>query len=119
MKKRLMELISNIETSADDPRTFEDIIATELIAHGVILPPCKVGDTVYMPWKWHGVKAVAHLQVMSIVVKNTIAYVRADFITDDEGYFEAYGRGEFEFTDFGKTVFLTREEAEKALGRRE
>ena len=41
-----------------------------------------------------------------------------DFDTDDEDYYEAYSCGDFKLKDFGKTVFLTRKEAEKALAER-
>ena len=85
-----------------------------------IVPPCKVGQTVYMPWEWNGSKAVAILEVTRIVDDFTECspYVNTNFFSDDEDYWVAYNCGRFEFKDFGKTVFLTKEEAEKALAER-
>lgn len=95
-----------------------------LIANGVILPPCKVGDTVYrIVYPCNGeppliVKGQVHEIAMTENSKNSIDY---------RFYFWAYGE-DFErrmyslwcwWSDVGKTVFLTREEAEKALERSE
>ena len=68
----------------------------------LILPPCKVGDTV---WKITGPNEIEKRVVL-------------DFIYDGELYvclrpFTSY------WYSFGKTVFLTREEAEKALREKE
>ena len=46
MRDRLIELISGIVSCAEDERTFSEIIADHLLANGVIVPPCKVGQTV-------------------------------------------------------------------------
>lgn len=67
----------------------------------VVMLPCKVGDTVYFA-AWFG--TVPH------IIKRII---EPYFYTDD-----ARGGGstaDFFLRDFGKTVFLTREEAEQAL----
>ena len=85
----------------------------------VIVLPCKVGDTVYMPWEWNGQKGIACLTVT--VSRCIIGFgwsFGTDFDTDDEDYYDAYNCGDFKLKDFGKTVFLTREEAEKALAER-
>ena len=67
----------------------------------LVVLPCKVGDTVYFA-AWFGTEP--H------IIKRII---EPYFYTDD-----ARGGGstaDFFLRDFGKTVFLTREEAEKAL----
>lgn len=64
--------------------------------------PCKVGDTVYIN-AWFG-KAVPH-----VVKKIGSVYVQ----TDDARH--QGGTADFYADDFEKSVFLTREEAEKAL----
>ncbi len=78
-----------------------------LLANGVIVPPCKVGDVVYeIDLPEYGVIVCEITKVLCdsrVVVVNVI-----------------YGHGNgseyyFEFDDFGKTVFLTKEEAEQAL----
>lgn len=68
----------------------------------IVLPykPPKVGDVVYEPVYEHG------------IVRNTITF--SDGLT-----FEAHGKGGYVqlcISDIGKTVFLTRAEAEAALG---
>ena len=63
--------------------------------------PCKVGDKVYVPAKWIN-------GILSFVI------VRCD-IYEEEMFFEDDSFNMLSVDDFGKTVFLTREEAEKAL----
>lgn len=86
----------------------EEYIADHLIANGVICPPCKVGDTVYALYNGKVLKA----NIFSMKIE-----------TEDDKYvymlklkiFDHF----FQFKTFllGKTVFLTCEEAEKALER--
>lgn len=78
--------------------------------------PCKVGDTVYMPWKWNGQKGIAQLRVTTMLEIIGLGLdFGTNFETDDDAYYEEYNGGRFEIEDVGKTVFLTKEEAEKAL----
>ena len=66
----------------------------------IIVPPCKVGDTVYYIYN----NTIIEYQVNTIII-----YKYSQRIV-------VWGRSQyFEFSDFGKTVFLTREGAEKAL----
>lgn len=120
MRDRLTELLEAecgfSRYMTDDERRAK--LADHLLANGVIVPPCKVGQMVYMPWKWKGQEGIACLTVCKIIVGMIRDYVRTDFETDDDNYHSAYGYGEFDFDDFGKTVFLTREDAEKALAER-
>lgn len=67
----------------------------------LVMLPCKVGDTVYFA-AWFG----THPHIVKRVIEPY-------FYTDD-----TRGQGssaDFSLRDFGKTVFLTREEAEQAL----
>ena len=72
----------------------------------VVLPYCKLGDTVY----WLHDKKITECRVyriqentkgVQIAIKSTVSH--GVFSVDDY---------------FGKTIFLTREEAEKALGKK-
>lgn len=85
---------------------------------GVIVPPCKVGDLIYMPWEYGGTSGVAVLRVTYMVIVKDELRIMTDFSSDDEEYFGLYFGGKFVVSDFGKTVFLTKEEAEKALADR-
>lgn len=77
--------------------------------------PCKVGETIYLPWEFDGIKSIAYLTVTHIIFDRRHNYVKTDFSTDDEAYYDKYKCGRYEFEDFGKIVFLTREEAEAKM----
>jgi len=64
-----------------------------------VVLPCKVGDTVYI--------------VYAKKILETTVDKRAWI--DDDGYMLRTKEGWFKEKDIGKTVFLTRKEAEKAL----
>ena len=87
-------------------------IADHLLANGVIVPPCKVGDTVYyintLYFSTLERNRVYRAEVTRIVItKRSVSFVAK----------VRYMGGVIEITEdgFGKNVFLTREEAEQAL----
>lgn len=63
---------------------------------------CKVGDTVYQT---DGIR-IYELEVFEVTLKNYKPYYETESI-------------DFDDTAIGKSIFLTREEAERALERRE
>ena len=73
-------------------------LADYLLANGVILPPCKVGDKV---WFVCFGKIYPH-KIKSIEVSEFGMYANSSSLN-------------FNFEHFGKTVFLTKEEAEAKL----
>jgi hypothetical protein len=78
-----------------------------------IVPPCKVGDTLYVISQMKDKRILPFINKytatsISITKKSIVVYHEMD------GYIKV-----FKHTDFGKTVFLTREEAELALKERE
>lgn len=119
MKQRLMELISNIKTSADDTRTFEDVIATELLANGVIVLPVKFGQTVFV--------ICNTVERIKLKIETCIYETKIDHISigargpEFHLIYRCITHPDCDWfveKDIGKTVFLTREEAEKALAER-
>ena len=87
--------------------------ADYLLQNGVIVPPCKVGDTLYVISQMKDKRILPFIneyEATSIKLgkKKCVVYHEKD------GYIKI-----FKQDDFGKTVFLTREEAEKALKERE
>lgn len=87
-------------------------IADHLIANGVILPPCKVGDKVWVINK----KDIYDCSVYGI----SIDYKSAWFTFLCGGVFPEFKEKKIYYlTEFGQAVFLTREEAEKALAEKE
>lgn len=124
MRDRLIELLKGAENKVSEmltrPLELEEwlgIYADYLLANGVIVPPCKVGDTVYrviemgtgIHFKQVGRCGIGHSQGYKIVpceekIKRFIRTVEVS----KNNFFDIC-------ENFGKTVFLTREEAEAKL----
>lgn len=87
------------------------LIAARLIKNDIIMPPCKVGDVVY----------VINSRCVSEYTIKEIAYDGLFFRMYSENKQYAIECRTFVFFDerIGKTVFLAREEAEQALKERE
>lgn len=96
--------------------------ADYLIEHGVIALPCKVEDTVYS-WKhyWDKEGDIVPYQITNITVTQnkkgvwTKKYRAMQVINGKTIDWQL----NFAFDEIGKTVFPTREKAEKALKERE
>lgn len=82
--------------------------------------PFKVGDTVYVPWRWGGQRSVAIVNVEEIKFYDSQMHYMflIDMESDDECFNQSFGGWKID-RSIGKTVFLTREEAEKILAERE
>jgi hypothetical protein len=140
-RKRLIELIHMGIEYARGQMQDEGVdfayadVADHLLANGVIVPPCKVGDAVYVISKSRVKEAKVDEVHRYSHYKGFGMRIFAVFDCDDdcEGCpFEAwsqsyccewdcgnaYGCAELAEDDFGKTVFLSREDAEKALKER-
>ena len=117
MKDRLIELLRQGEAKCAETKTCNkceqygrgsdcqrNLIADHLIANGVIVPPVKVGQTVwFIRDKYHN--KIEETNVEKVIVKNGGIYIKL-------GCNSMY---ETSCNSIGKTVFLTKEEAEKAL----
>lgn len=123
-RDRLIELLEQAKTKAQDTigsmnNGFGAWYADYLLEHGVIVPPCKVGDTVYIKNKPLKISFIHINSKANFFVITLDCYHCADcpFYNENTNGLEDCPYGYFEFTeeDIGKTVFLTREEAEKAL----
>ena len=83
---------------------------------GEISPlPCNVGDIVYLPWNYKGIKNVAYLTVTHIIFDRNDSYIKTDFDSDDEEYYNLMNGGKFYFGEIGTLVFLNEEDARAAL----
>ena len=105
-RNRLIELL-NVDMSGCDGCYAEEM-ADYLIANGVICPPCKVGDTIYFETYKRG----ESIGIQPHKVANI------NIVVSTERPYGCVGADIYDW-EFGKTVFLTREEAEKALKARE
>ena len=107
-KERLVELSDNVITSCksslcddcehnniDYPHCMSVHFADSILADGWMRPPVKVGDVVYLITDHTG------------DMRRTVTGFTQDYIL-------SYAM-QIPMSEFGKTVFLTREEAEKAL----
>ena len=95
--------------------SFEDMAADHLLAAGVIVPPCKVGDTVYYltsvdTEKELGVADIFCGTVQSVAFDGKNIRIAAKYTNGL--YYHHKER------DFWRDVFLTPEQAEKALAKR-
>ena len=93
-------------------RCCEERTADSLLEHGVIVLPCKVGDRLY---EVTGRKTVSVYKVRTIRVELFSLFIEWDIV---EG-FAWQSLSDINAGEIGKTVFLTREEAERALKERE
>ena len=115
MRKNLKKLIAESSDKVlSIPYISEDgaeALADLLISEGVLVPPVKVEQTVYAitPNMRTGERYVFEYDVTEIIYCSNRG-VRPWIIT-------VFGGRKFDNCDFGKTVFLTREEAEQALER--
>ena len=121
MRERLIELLEKADETVIGFSIDGDIgiLADHLLANGVIVPPVKVGQIVYVPWHWGGQKAVATVEVEEIKFYDSQMHYMflIDLESDDESFNQAFGGWKID-QSIGETVFLTKEEAEKALAER-
>lgn len=113
----MRDKLSNMIQDAVDgcAKNWADIIADHLLSEGVIVPPCKVGTTLYFLYNR------PHADKPDLTIK---IYETADWYFDiDKDGIVINTRNihscnkKYDYY-LGETVFLTREEAEKALAER-
>lgn len=100
-KERLVKLMKEAESKFDGtPLDIEEFVADYLIANGVICPPCKVGDTIYQT---DGVRIYPSTIHEITYTSSKVIFVTENIVFDEQA--------------INNSIFLTREEAEKALER--
>lgn len=112
MREKLIELIDKLQYQGNSAQTGVNYIqnseiADYLLKNGVVILPCRVGDTVYTTF--HG--WLSEYKVIELV-KNDFLWAKLynpDYSPEDRNE-----RVCLDFS-FGNFVFLTREEADKAL----
>ena len=111
-RERLIELVKqSLIKHIDKTCKLAENITEDLLANGVIVPPCMVGDMVY------------RIGEGNAIIKALVSDWKKE--SDGDWLFRAFysvngSASTILFSDrnIGKTVFLTREEAEKALEER-
>ena len=118
-RERLIELLMQGDIAAAKQGVFNccmcrreaETIADYLLENGVIVPPVKVGATVYCTDSYRHL--IKPLEIIGFEVDYTKRICK--YYCSGGDYTPAW----FKPAEMGKTVFLTREEAEKALKERE
>lgn len=108
MRDRLIELL-RVPIYPKEGADPAEVVADYLLDSGVIMPPCKVGDTVYVIVQDSGIWEfeVRAAQMTVGVNGQGTDWMKWCFVCKDAIQFKG--------DDIGKSVFLTREEAEQAL----
>ena len=106
-RDRLLELLNGAEnkvtealTRALEKEEWLGIYADYPLANGVIVPPCKVGDKLYI------IASISQEIIESVVIGMWIVEDSVSILTI---------HGTIHNGSLGKTVFLTKEEAEAKL----
>ena len=113
-RERLIELINQAQAKSDDNfgMTNSEQMADFLLENGVIVPPVKIGQSIW----------TAENFTDNVPREGYITVIEYD-CNSSYDFWTSFGKiplsAEFSFEEIGKTVFLTREEAEKALEERE
>ena len=135
-RERLIELLMQGDIAASKQGVFNccmcrreaETIADYLLENGVIVPPVKMGDIVYIDNAPHN---VVHITIEEDGISYCAKYDCDEYECCKECPFakeisfgevimcEGNEYHEFTASDIGKTVFLTREEAEKALAEKD
>lgn len=124
-RERLIELLLESEPikerDLDDDWGDNEIsdIAEHLIKNGVVVPPVKLGDVVYVrpdSWTYDAIFAPRTSLIIAEVI-SVIKTKRQTFIKlkAHNKTFPHYKYKRYIISAIGATVFLTKEEAEKAL----
>ena len=101
MRDRLIDLLDECRFIEGVGAELVEKQADYLLANGVIVLPCKVGDTVYTILRGK----IFCYTVLEYGIRGKCDFVYAE---NDRDFLD------FPFAELGKTVFLTREEAEQA-----
>lgn len=111
MKEKIIETIRAVPIAGKTYEEYVEALAERLIAEGVIVPPCKVGQTLYVTDILSG--KICECEVIEVKgfageEVTLIEYEAPKEIPDVVSY-------ECPDTELGISIFLTQEEAEQAL----
>ena len=124
MKDKLFKLIVAADKKCDITEECQDcvgyghlndcisyLIADYLIANGVTIPICKIGDKLYEVLEDD--EEGAFIEELTVTEVGTKAVFYSSYYPPQDDI-----RSHLPISEIGKTVFLTREEAEQALAER-
>ena len=118
MRDRLIELIEEAAQMWDENplSSFNEVCADHLLANGVIVPPVRVGQTVYTT-VCYGIKdwRIQESMIIKICYKQGLDEPYLEVIEKVVGDKGGCSYFSIPLHHLGKTVFLSREDAERAL----
>lgn len=103
MRDKLIKLLE--ETGMIEGTSRCNIVADELLANGVIVPPCKVGQTVWV---------IDNFRTFTKPILESRTVLSVQYYKSGAIQYH-YKDGSFYKEHIGRTVFSTKEEAEQAL----
>ena len=106
--KRIVKENHHFNSATDRTVSVSEMVADYLLENGVIVPPVQVGATVYCTDSYRHL--IKPLEIFGFDCTKRIC----KYYCSGGDYTPAW----FNPAEIGKTVFLTREEAEKALAER-
>ena len=134
MRDRLIELLCNVKCEGEENfgncphRNYQkcnkvqrlemcsvNAIADHLLAAGVIVPPCKMGDVVWVLNQSRG--AIYGNKVVCINIRGESPNKNTIRVEHHNRFAEASYR-KYTWSQIGKQVFLSKEDAQKALAER-
>lgn len=107
MRKRLIELLNTALDTPAESGVMVEHIADYLLDNGVILPPVKVGQTVWYIDRYTGNIETDTVKYLTV----TKSGIHAQLVYHNQKFWDIYRQG--------KDVFFTREAAEAELKARE
>lgn len=111
MRDRLVEILDKtIAYKNENTDDYIEWLADELLSNGVIVPPCKLGDTIY------DISEFVNCVPCPEMYEDNVTFITIMSRKNGEMYFDIECV-ECDYKDFGKTIFLTKEEAEQALSK--
>lgn len=110
MRDRLIELLNQNCGYVEEQKA--EKLADYLIANGVIIMPCKIGHTLYDISEFFD--GTPYPEKYRLKAEYITFYDKYPDRKEKEPWITIDGF-DYKFSDFSKTVFLTREEAEQAL----
>ena len=107
-RERLIDLMIEAKRTEPETGSFTDYLADYLLEHGIIVLPCKFLSKCYvLPTRNNNLSDITETKCLGFILSQD-GY-NANLVTEKNKLYQPC------FGAFGKTVFLTREEAEKAL----
>lgn len=108
-REKLINLFIEAKRTEPDDISFSEWLADFLLANGVIVPPCKIGDTVY------AAILESHNREPHVVTATVKSFDIESYGLIVDTYPSEEDGVPFSFGEIGKWVFFTHEEAEALL----